>query len=160
MSLYLSTFVKTHNKTCYLQIKSDERIISNWKSWYGGQGRWRRYLMNIICHRRVSQVFTRGIRYTLSHFFALFFLRFQQWPSRLLELMTSQALVLLKTCWTNTSFLCSPGDNRNSSFAFEKIQCIINKTVNDIIISCKRNIIVNRIQLWYSYKHFKLSFNT
>lgn len=93
------------------------------------------------------------------------FLDFNNGLLFLLELMTSQTRVLFKTCWTNTFFLCSPGDNRNSSFAFEKIQCIqciINKSVNAILIhvSCKTNIKVNRIRLLCSYEHFKLSYNT
>lgn len=123
--------------------------------------RMKEYLMNIICHIEESHKFSPEV-HVIPFLISLpcYFLDFNNDLLFLLELMTSHALVLFKTCWTNTFFLCSPGDNRNSSFAFEKIQCIMNKTVNDILISCKTNIIVNRIQLLYSLEYFKLSFNT
>lgn len=153
MSLYLPTFVKTHTKTCSLQIKADERIISICKSWYGWRGWWRRYLMNIICRRRVFQVYTRRIRGTLSlislHSNADCFLDFNDdlLFLNVVDYFRSQSLVLFKSCWTNTFLVCSPGDNSSSSFTFEKIQCIINKIVKDIYISCKTSNIVDPFQL-------------
>lgn len=154
MSLYLSTFV-------YICQNTYQDLLSP------GQIRWTYnfYLKELIWWaRRMKEVYyeyhlplkslpsshQRYIPFLIS--LPCCFLDFNNDLLFLLELMTSQALVLFKTCWTNTFFLCSPGDNRNSSFAFE--------WVNDILISCKTNIVVNRIQLLYSFEHFKLSFNT